>query len=622
VSDIFLSAGVAVETTQIEAHLRWVPNSACWSGSQDGLAWVVSRVDDPILWAPAFDPVSRVRVLLGGRLALEESDWERASRLPYEGGLAARHVLQAWLKQGQKGLEALNGGALAVMIDEGKREVFVQTDRMGFYPAFQRRGPGLLLCSHPDVAAAALERAGYPCDFDAVTMAEFLRTGTATQPHTYWRQISQLDPGAHYRGAYAGGGNGLAKVKDYWRPAYFEGRYITDRREIVARLAEALSRSVRLRTHSRLGKVAVLLSSGADSRTALFGAQRPSEVVAFTMYDEPNEELYGARRLAAAAGAVHIGFQRSQDYYIAHAAEAVRISGGMWSVDSAHYGGLLPEINAAQAGVVLTGCYADYLLKGLAYNRRHRMLAGRALPLYRLAPFADEFYQPYAEITGDWRERVEQRLNSRFASVAAERCQVASAAEYFRLAPIIREADASGRLFLRRTSPIDLFMSDNDVLDLAGLICPSEKINGIPFGMAVDRICGKEARRIPNNNYGTPVGASEIQRVSSFLKASLWRKISGKGSGQPYDRNPKSVATVASWPYLPRVIELSVQLRQWRTDLPKDQDELLFEMIGAERRSWTIEDWARRAPTLFMRLFTASLWLSQNTRALVGKATA
>jgi asparagine synthase (glutamine-hydrolysing) len=485
---------------------------------------------------------------------------------------------------------------------------------MGFYPAFAWTGRGFLLSSHQDIAAEVLEQAGHPCDFDPVTMAEFLRTGTATHPHTYWHGISQLDAGTHYCSGNRGTAD-LTKVKSYWRPAYFDGRYLSDRQEIVDRLTQALGNAVRRRTQPRLGKVAVLLSSGADSRTALFGAQNPSDVVAFTMFDEPNAELDGARRLAAAAGAKHVEFKRAQDYYIKHAAEAVRISGGMWTIESAHYGGLLPELNAAKPGVVLTGCYADYLLKGITYDTRPKTLFGRALPLNRLTSFDYEWHHPHVELSSLWQERVKQRLASYFFDFTSGENLSPSLIEYRRLAPVIREPDASGRLFLKRTSPTDLFMADNDVLELFGSISPKEKINAIPFGMAVDRICGMKARHILNNNYGAPVGVSEFRRVTSFLKGSLRRKITRQGTGQPYDSDPRSVATAGSWPYFPRVIEFSAELRQWLANISKEQDEMLFDIVGTERRAWTIEDWARRAPTLFMRLFTASLWLSQNPAA-------
>lgn len=614
-SDLLISAGVKLDTQTLAARLNWTPQTKIWSSAVDTLNWIVTRVDAPKLWAPAYDPQSGVRALIGGRIAPDEAEWKVAEGLPYEGGLACRILIERWLQGGKQAVQALNGGALIVVIDERKRTLHVWTDRMGFYPAFAWTGGGFLLCSHPDVAADALEAAGHPLKFDAVTMAEFLRTGTATHPHTYWRGIRHMDSATHSEFDF-GVSQRLRASTVYWQPAYMRGEpYLTDRREIVDRLATALKTAVRRRTLPRLGKVGVLLSAGADSRTALFGACEPSAVTCYSVYDEPNAELRGARNLAHAAGAEHKTFRRSKDYYIEQAPEAVRVSGGMWSVDSAHFGGFCSAFAQDEIGVLLTGCYADYLLKGLSYNRAQRKLAGRYVPLYELSTYSHEWYQPFARVEVRWQQATEARLNIRYASADLSILSQ-SRMEYLRLAPMMREADVSGRLILRRKSGHDFIMADHDVLDMVCSITPQEKVSGIAFGMAVEKVTGSRANHVLNNNYSARVGASEWQRVSSFVKASVLRKIRRQGGGQPYERDPYSVATVGSWPYFPRVINLSERLRAWRSELPAEQDDLLFGMLGPERRAWSIDDWANRDAMLFLRLYTASLWLSQTSRAL------
>jgi asparagine synthase (glutamine-hydrolysing) len=443
-------------------------------------------------------------------------------------------------------------------------------------------------------------------------MAEFLQTGTATHPHTYWKEIKHLNAGSSYRFIF-GSDARFCEGSTYWLPAYFDSPPISDRREIVARLADALSTAVRRRTQPLLGKVAVMLSSGADSRTALFGACDPGNVTCYTLYDEPNEELRGAQRLASVAGARHVAIQRSIEYYIENATEAVRVSGGMWTVASAHYGGALNSVLADSPGVVLTGCYADYLLKGIAFNRRAKTFLGRDLPIYNFSEFSYQWHHDYYPLPGQYGERVMKRMTNLFGVAKDKYNDNPSFVEFLRLSPIVREPDASGRLFLQRKFPSDFFMSDNDVLSLFGSIDASEKLNGVPFGMAVSQICGKAASKVPNNNFGAPVGANEIERVVAFVFASLKRKFLGKGSGQPFENNSLSIATAGSWPYYPRVIEKSQRLRSWRETLPADQAELLFEMVGRERQAWTNNEWAKHAATLFIRLYTASLWLSKRS---------
>lgn len=615
VSDVLVSAGLNLETEMIAARLSWTPQTKAWSGTTRSLNWIVTRVDAPELWAPTCDPQSGLVAFIGGRIAPDEAEWKAAEALPYNGGLACRLVIDRWLNGGAKAVEALNGAAQIFIIDERNRRLHVWTDRMGFYPAFSWTGVGFLLCSHPDVAAASLEAAGHALKFDPVTMAEFLRTGTATHPHTYWRGIRQMDAATHFDFDFSGQPR-LRGSSVYWQPAYLRGgAYLTDRREIVDQLSNVLTSAVRKRTLPRLGKVGVLLSAGADSRTALFGACNPSDVTCYSVYDEPNAELQGAAALARAAGAAHKTFQRSKDYYIEQASEAVRVSSGMWSIDSAHFGGLCETFRNDNIGVLLTGCYADYLLKGLSYNRKQLKLLGRYVPLFELAEYSHEWYQPFARLTECWQIRTEARLDVRYAG--AERSHFSqSRMENLRLAPMMREADVSGRLILRRKSSHDFILADHDVLDMVCCISPLEKVSGIAFGKAVEKMTGPHARDVVNNNYSARVGASEWERVCSFVKASVLRKIRRQGGGQPYERDPTSVATVGSWPFFPRVIKMSDRLRDWRYDMPAEQEAFLFDILGDDCRAWTLDEWSDRNAMLFMRLYTASIWLSQNSRAL------
>ncbi|MEM9028957.1 MAG: asparagine synthase-related protein [Pseudomonadota bacterium] len=614
-SDLYVSAGLDVNPTDVCAGLRWLPSTNAWAGDCGGLTWVAARVDNPTLWSPARDPASQTQAIVAGRFAFDESEWASAERLPYQGGLAARLLLDRWLQGGAQAVQQLNGAGVAVIMDERARELHVWTDRMGFYPLFAWQGTGFLVCSHPDIAANALATAGRPCAFDAVTMAEFMQTGTATQPHSYWRGIDQCEAGTYYHFSW-GDEARLKNQTIYWRPAYFDEPYLEDRRKIVDQLEAALSGAVAKRTLSRLGHTVVLLSAGADSRAVLFGARNPSELTCLTLYDDPNEELFGAQNLAAAANAAHIKIRRDPDYYIDHAAQAVRLSGGMWSIESAHYGGLIDYFREAQVDSVLTGCYADYLLKGLAYNRQAKRILGRDIPLYELTDFDYEFYLPFAQIEPEWSAKVQERLEARFAPVNSAGIRTCSVAEYLRLSPIAREGDAAGRLTLRRMSGHDFFLADSEVLELFGRMAPGEKLNGIPFGMAVANIVGKRGSKVPNNNYGATVGASETQRVGEFIAASLRRKVLRKGSGHPFERNPSSVATAGSWPYMPRIIKLSDQLRDWCRSQPADQREFISGVIGSERLGWSVDDWAVRDATLFVRYYSASLWLSQNPVAL------
>jgi asparagine synthase (glutamine-hydrolysing) len=549
-----------------------------------------------------------VEVLLAGRVAFDESQWQRAEALPFEGGLAGRLLIEQWLNSPAQFADAANGAFGIVLFDPRDRSLHLWTDRLGVFPFYQADAGPLMLCSHPDVLADALHEEGRACDFDQTTLAEFIATGSAVQPFTYYRQIRQLEPASHYRWDLRDTPS-LATQETYWQPAYATQTPAKDFKAMTEALAEAITKAVRRRTLPRLGRPVVLLSGGADSRCAVFAASEPTKVTCCTLFDEPNAELAAAQRLAAAAGASHHALRRDPDYYALNAAESVRISGGMWSVLDAHYTGAVAAIRSLQPGVILTGCYADYMFKGLLLNRRHRTFLGRNLPLYQLADFSFEFYQPHVALAADWQRCVDERLNGRFAErLRRPHEQERLLVEDLRLRPLSREPDASGRLILWRTLPWDPLLSDRDILEVYGRLSPEMKLNGIVFGKAVGKVIGPAGRRIPNNNYGTPVDASEFGRVAWFLWAVLKRKVR-RLMGR--ETAASKLATTGSWPNWSYFVAHSPALAQlWAGPSPGER-ECFGDILGYDPWQVSLAEWGRRDAILFMRLVSARLWLHQ-----------
>lgn len=604
-SDIFLSSGVGVDIHAIERAMTFTDCTRVQSGHAAGMAWAVGRVDDWGIWGPAWDPASQTRLLLGGRIALEEADWSAAERLPYEGGLAARWLLAQWLDLGAAGISSFNGAALAVVLDERAHTAHLWTDRMGFYPAFVSDERGVIVSSHPDLIARALTAAGRPPKVDHVTIAELLRTGTSVHPHTYWREVRQLDAGSAYTISAA---DEFRSNGAYWRPAYVDQAPPLERNAFIEAFSDALRAAGRRRSLSRLGKTVVLLSSGADSRGVLCATNAPDQVDCYTYYDEPNMELEGAQRIAGLTHARHASLQRPRDYYVQHAESTVALSGGMWGIESGHHAGFAAEIREqSQPGTVLTGCYCDYLFKGLGLNRRHAQIMGRNLPLYVAQPYSHQFYQPFSWIDPDWASRVDERFNARFPSEIRDGDP--RLAEYARLSPISREADASGRLTLWKTLPFDVIVADSDVLDAYGRLSVADKLSGIAFGKAVARVTGRRIASVVNSNFGAPVGSGELGRVSAFVLASLARKARrAMGGAPPVDQ--ASVATLGSWPNLTRVALHSSIMRNWFHDFTRP-NEILWQMLHPVCRAWSFEEFARRDVFLLYRIITAGLWMKR-----------
>jgi asparagine synthase (glutamine-hydrolysing) len=608
VSGLFVSHADLASATSASERLSFTKDTRRWVGDAGDVTFAVTRVDQPELWSPARDSQTGVQILLGGRVAFEESDWQRSETLPYEGGLAPRLLLQRWLRSPDEFAEGVNGAFGIVIHDPRDQTLHVFTDRLGVFPFYRAENSPLALCSHPDVLADWLRDEKLACDFDLTTLGEFIATGSATQPFTYYRQIQQLEAASHYRWDLRPEPK-LAARAIYWRPRYLVEETATDFEAAAEALSGAITKAVRRRTLPRLGRPLVLLSGGADSRCALFAANDPSKVVGFTLFDEPNEELSTARALAEASGATHHAEKRSPDYYGDNAEQSVRVSGGMWSVVDAHYTGATGAMRALQPGTVLTGCYADYMFKGLSLNRRYRTLFGRDLPLFKFAPFQKQYYQPHIPLAPTWQKSVDARFDERFpVSLRKSDGKPRLGIEDLRLRPLSREPDCCGRLFLWRTMPWDPLLSDSDIVEVYGRFSPQMKLNGIVFGKAVGQVIGPSGRRIPNNNYGTPVDASELARAAWFLWAVLMRKVRRVTGREP---TGSRLATSGSWPDWGYYVSNSAALSRLWSEPKSSERELFTGILGRDPWQTTVAEWGKTNATLFMRLLSARIWLRQ-----------
>jgi len=569
---------------------------------------IVTRVDSMDLWGPAHDDQTGVGVALGGRVAFEAEDWMRANGLPFDGGRACKLILERWLDNASRIEECLNGAFCVIINDPRQQKLHLITDRMGIYPVYCSRNEPFVACTHPDVLAAALRRQGRPVALDFSTVAEFIGTGSSVHPYTYYQEICQLAPSTHHTFSFLGE-NTVLDAREYWKPQYLIEEPSRDSEPLVGHLADAFKKAVRRRTHPALGKAGLFLSGGFDSRTILFAAEDPSRIETITFYDEPNDELKTARRLAKCAGAKHHALKRKFEYYGEQAEEVVRISGGIWSIMDAHHYGFRKEVDALGMDTVLTGCYADYMLKGLAFNRRRKTLFGRELPLYSFSDFDFSFYMPHVALSRTWQKRVLERLEERFPYEIRSRYQAnLLRVEDLRLRPLSREADVSGRLTLWRAFGWDHLLSDKDILDVYGRIAPELKLNGVLFGRAVGSVTGKSARKIADNNYGAPVDASEFQRAVYYVFRVLkykYHKMTMRILG--YKESP--MATSGSWPNWSYFISHSQSISRLWSNPSQREIDVFTDLLGYNPWSISIESWSAKDALFFMRLLTARIWL-------------
>ncbi len=600
----FLLANEAVCTERWGEALKFVPSARSAPISYGDWSGYIVRSDASALWDMAVDPQSGTIVALAGRISFDAQLWARADHMPYAGGAACKLLLDQWIREPNRFVDRLNGAAAAIVMVPRENELHVFTDRMGAFPVYRSLVDPLCLCSHPDVLADYLTSKGWPPELDLTTLAECLATGAAVHPFTYYKTIRQLDAATHF--VYSMGAPARVQEKVVYWPSPPAVDTTLSGADLADDLADALRTAGKRRSASVLGLNGLLLSGGADSRALLCSAAEPQLVETFTFCDAANPETAVASQIAAVTHSPHHLLFRSPEHYAQGALETVRITGGMFSIKDAHFHGFLPALQKLRLGNLMTGCYTDYLLKGLAYNKTPYRLFGRSLPLDRPTAFSMEYYQPSSTIRAEWRTQVDARLDQWFTS--SSRAVYESDPDRIadlRVRPLSREADAMGRLFMLRTLPWDPVMLDNEVLDLYQRIPKRLKLNARVFRSAVTKIVPHAARSIPNNNDLSPLNSTEPVRVLRYVFRKITDRLAGSGSKGFADQ----ISSGGSWPNFIYFVKTSRELEKLWSDPTPGQRELLTDLLGEDPWGRSLAVWADFDTDMILRLITLKLWL-------------
>jgi len=553
-----------------------------------GLSWIGGGAFKPYFHRPDLG----ITILMLGRI-YDITDDVRIDR-------KFDSLAKKYLSQGFNALYPFNGAGALVLFDHAKDTCFIVTDQMGFFPlyaAYPDSKYKVAICSHPDVLAASYQET---LELDKVTMAEFLARGRGEHPYTYYKDIIQLDPGAVYQWDHTG----YRKVKTYWQPKVTIDRSATIG-DYATQLANALTKAVNLRIKNAEGQTGLLLSGGLDSRAVLFSAENPStNIIAITFCNKYNREVKYARRLARLAGAKHLLLYRDFDFYGNNAIKAVRISGGMWNFVHAHTLGFARHIDKMGLDLVITGCYSDYLFKGLALDTRWRKKSWWLPSKQELSEFQFQWYAQHFSIQNtDLAQKANARLRNMYEGLdlthlsRSERMRI----EHRRLCPVAREADTAYRTTMWRTIPFDVVNADTKIVQLFGEIPPEMKLNRRLFIETLKKI-SPELLRVPDSNTGLrPSNASTIifaTRAINRIVRSVQRHMGGK----------PSIAALGSWINWSYYIANSKLIRELWHEVRQNSGEQIREIMGYNPFEKALDYWASEV-SLFTRILTLGLWL-------------
>lgn len=581
---------------RVADQLRFADDTRVVMLDETAFGLVVTYTGETALWAP-YRAADGTLIAVVGRAAFDEVEWESATGAEGSGGLAAKVVYQRYRRSGVNGLEQISGNCAIVVYDAIQGLVHLVTDCCGAFPVFESNSTeGLLYGSHPDVLAdAANERHR----LDDVSLAEFVLTSTVTPPFTYYERIRAVEYGTIITIALSGHFPQAPLKRRYFEFVY-QGDERSNEDELAHEMAEGFRRSVRRRTLPRLGLMAVALSGGLDSRALLACVENKDQTFAFCCHNGRNQEYRIAEAIAQAMGIRFLPLQRDFDYYGDNAELGVRISGGMGSLANNHFLGMMSRLKAEGMQNLITGCYCDYLFKGLPLNRRAHWLTGRE----ELAPFRHQFYfshhMPSTPLASRVRERWESRMPRELQSQdsAATVFQV----EVRRTFPLCYEGDNQQRVVPQRVTGWYLPVADRHILNIYCKLPYQFKLNRSVFLKTVFALSDSRLTQVPDANTGARPGASVAQEWISSQWLGVRRKL---------HRLQPSMTTDGSWPDWHYYVHHSRKLETlWRRS-NSDAMDLFRCVLGRENVFSDVRSYRGNKVFLFVALLTLKLWLDQ-----------
>jgi hypothetical protein len=560
-------------------------------------AWVGH--DDRMLFAPAFDPKTGVRVITAGRVAWDEPDWKRAEHMfQFEGGFSNRLLLARYLEYGAAALNRHNGSAALIVWDPREQVVHLWTDHFGYHPVFLYRPDsinGTVIATFSDAIADDTAVHTTP---DHVSMAEFLSAWRITPPHTYYREIKYAGAATHF--TWSLHSRNYTK-ETYWEP--YQEEPFPDIDTAAEELASAVTHAVRIRTLPRLSPIVSYTSGGMDSRAVLFAATSPKDVIGINLYDVPNKESAISKRLCEASGVCYVGFARDNDYYPRWLTEGARISGAMWSQEDNHFLGTRELVQQYGARTVITACTTDWLFKGYGLEKKYVQLWGRNFPITTFTHDRIDGFLPNVprSVPAEFAEEIADRLEECFSGTPKHLQSDADwlAVEDRRVRPACYAVSVSGQI-MYRIFPYDTFLADVRIADCYGRCRAEWKINSELWGMAVRNICASGSD-IEDANFGWRVGSSSATKLLMFGIGWIKRRFNPpqiKGSG---------LATDGSWPNLDWYIQHSQTLERLWNSTPVGTRDIISRCWGSNPWDTSLEDWSHSPNDLFRILSLVNL---------------
>ena len=536
-------------------------------------------------WDPFVDTDRDCNIFILGRPAIDRDCWTRFDNQP---AFITRQIYQNFVKLPlNKFCLSINGAFTLLIIDRRNYTLTIVRDRFGVFPIYSSAKHDLehiQISTHPDILASHTESK----ELDKTSVAEFLACGSISHPFTFFRNISAIPPGAYL-------------TLDYRDQEITEASYFSLERpsggnseELKDDLQNALLASIQRRTHSHYGKTGVLLSGGGDSRP--IAVNSVTSPTAFTSFSRENHELEITKEITRRLGIRHELIQRTKNSNVKGLIDSPYYTSGMSTGGGGTLMDLLRSDAIMQMDNILSGDYADWLLKDIAFNTMPITIFGKKLPLKKFSDFSFHFYGGSVPIPV-LQNRIADRRNSIFP---LSKRQQSNALQFRRIVPLSNEYTSSTRLFFQRTLPWESPFIDNDVINCVLRIPPDLKLNGRLYDQALKILC-RPIIDIPHASKGTRLGTNQYVTAFWMTLAMLEKKF-GRDS-QTHQ---------ATWDKPSAIMYSDSALHKLFYSANPSSQKYITDIVGLDIFSLTLDQIFNIDYHLFFNAISFCAWLETN----------
>jgi len=496
-------------------------------------------------WNSYLDSKNNVQIMILGRPVIDVFEWTKFDSV--EESYISKILIKKYIElEIHDFCNQLNGAFSILIIDYNSNKIIIVNDKLGIYPIYVFGINNLQSFQFSSNFDTLKDNVKKNINIDKVSIAEFLKKGFIYHPNTFYKEIKTLDSGSYSILDFE---KKEVTFKKYFK---FNLKPTNDFNYLVNKLSKALLNSIERRSLEVFGKKAVFLSGGTDSRMILANSSDPN-IDAITLYSEENHEIKVTKNIAKLLNVNHKLIKRDKDYYFNSFDSSIKINGGRSLPTDDHFLNLRYDKSIEEYDTILTGCYADWIFKGIALDRKQISFLSFKLPLYKLKNFHYDFFSKRTLLKDKYEKMIREREDQIFLD---KKSHINN--EINRIFPLFQEETSATRSTLQQLFPWDSILSDNDVIDAYNQIPAKFKINSEVYDRAVSKIL-KKVKNIPHANKRHKIGINKyfgtIFYIVSILKNKILKlirikkinPIAGEGSWISFKEYAKSKKISVMW---------------------------------------------------------------------------